>query len=103
MSPSSPIVLPDVSNVALVDAATSAAIGAMSVSWWHSQVAAGRAPQPVIRSTRCTRWRLADVKSFWADYPAQLLANSTTRDCARKASAAARAKRQAMRRQGAQA
>lgn len=55
-----------VSDVALIDAPTAASIGSMSLSWWHAEVAALRAPQPVIRRPRCTRWSLADVRAYWA-------------------------------------
>ncbi len=33
-------------------------------SYWHSLVADGRAPQPVLRRVRFTRWRRRDVLSF---------------------------------------
>lgn len=56
----------DLIEVALVDAKACAATGGMSLSWWHAEVAAGRAPQPVIRKPRCTRWRLSEVRAFWA-------------------------------------
>lgn len=83
--------------VALVDARTAAAAGSMSMSWWHESVAAGRAPAPVIRAPRCTRWRLADVRAFWQAFGSQ--ADAATADkvkaAAAKASAAARAKRRA--------
>lgn len=52
-------------DVALVDAETSASVGGMSVSWWLERVRDKTAPAPVIRQTRCTRWRLADVRTFW--------------------------------------
>lgn len=52
-------------DVALIDAATAAQVGGMSPSWWAEEVRSGRAPQPVIRGHRCTRWRLADVRGFW--------------------------------------
>ncbi len=52
-------------DVALIDVRACAAIGSMSVSWWHAEVSAGRAPSPVIREPRCTRWRLADVRRYW--------------------------------------
>jgi predicted DNA-binding transcriptional regulator AlpA len=52
-------------DVALIDATTCAAAGCMGVSWWYDEVRAGRAPAPVIREPRCTRWRLADVRAFW--------------------------------------
>lgn len=56
------------SDVLLIDAAKCAAAGDMSVSWWHEEVRAGRAPQPVVRRPRCTRWRLADVRAFWQHF-----------------------------------
>ncbi|WP_374659421.1 helix-turn-helix transcriptional regulator [Inhella sp.] len=52
--------------MALIDARTSAATGGMGISWWHARVAAGEAPKPVIQQPRMTRWRLADVRAFWA-------------------------------------
>lgn len=83
---------------ALVDADDSAAIGGMKRSWWHSEVAAGRAPAPVVRRSRCTRWLLRDVLAFWrafaADgHDAERSARLDAR--ARKASEAARSKRRA--------
>ena len=82
-------------EVALVDAPTSAAVGGMSVSWWHAEVAAGRAPAPVLRRPRCTRWRMADVREFWRTFGQE--DDTGTADAvkalATKASAAARAKR----------
>lgn len=88
---------PELAAVALVDAPTAALVGAMSVSWWLDKVAAGIAPQPVIRSTRCTRWRMEAVAAFWRDFGAQSKASDTLALKARatKASAAARAKRSA--------
>ena len=52
-------------DVALIDAEKCAAIGDMSTSWWHEEVRAGRAPQPVIRQSRCTRWRVLDAVAYW--------------------------------------
>lgn len=60
----------DLASVALIDAPTCAAAGDMSVSWWHEEVRAGRAPAPAIRKPRCTRWRLADVHTFWGSFAA---------------------------------
>jgi len=96
----SPQPLPaDLAAVALIDAPTCAAAGAMSVSWWHEEVRAGRAPAPVIRKPRCTRWRLADVRAFWTRSAEQAAADSeaaaSVKARATKASAAARAKRTA--------
>lgn len=93
-----PTLLPaDLAAVALIDAPTCAAAGAMSVSWWHSEVAAGRAPAPVIRKPRCTRWRLADVRAFWTSSAEQAAIDTKVaaevKARAAKASAAARAKR----------
>lgn len=89
-----------IDDVALVDAGTSAGIGEMSVSWWYGEVAAGRAPAPVVRRPRCTRWLLRDVLAFWRDFAAEGddAERSARLDAqARKASAAASAKRQAKR------
>lgn len=87
----------DLAAVALIDARTSAAPGDMSVSWWHAEVAAGRAPKPAVRLPRCTRWRLADVRSFWIAFAEKAAADTeaagrvTAR--AKKASATAKALR----------
>ena len=51
--------------VALIEAHTCAAAGSMSLGWWYGEVRAGRAPAPVMRGPRCTRWRLSDVREFW--------------------------------------
>lgn len=69
----------------------------MSVSWWHAEVLAGRAPQPVMRGVRCTRWRVADVREFWrqrvaAPVPAEAAPVTAQ---AKRASDAAQAKRRA--------
>jgi hypothetical protein len=57
---------PSLAGIALIDAPTAAGVGCMSVSWWHEEVRAGRAPVPAIRKPRCTRWRVKDVADFWA-------------------------------------
>jgi len=87
----------DLAAVALIDGATCAAAGAMSLSWWHEEVRAGRAPAPVIKQSRCTRWRVSDVAAYWANRAAQPAGADPQQITARaaKASAAARAKRQA--------
>jgi len=81
-------------EVALVKAETCAAVGEMSTSWWLAEVAAERAPAPVIRKPRCTRWRLCEVRDFYAkiaaapqDKGAAVIAQAV------KASRAAQAKR----------
>jgi predicted DNA-binding transcriptional regulator AlpA len=58
-------------EVALIGGPTSAAIGEVSLSQWHDLVRAGDAPQPVIREPRFTRWKLADVRAYWAERAAR--------------------------------
>lgn len=90
--------LPDqLADVALIDAQTAAAVGGMRKSWWYAEVAAGRAPLPVIKQPRCARWRLHEVREFWvrrAARPDEAKAEQVTAQ-AKRASAAARAKRHA--------
>jgi len=62
-------------DAALIDGPTCAAVGGACVSWWHEKVRTGRAPQPAIRQSRFTRWRLADVRAFWVAF-----AESATHD-----------------------
>ena len=97
----------DVADVALIAADTSAAIGDVSVSWWHEEVRTGRAPKPVIQQPRFTRWRLADVRRFWIERAAHAAADTAAGERmtarAKKASVKARepaavAKAQATRR-----
>lgn len=87
----------DLAAVALIDAKTCAAPGCMSVSWWHAEVAAGRAPQPAIRMPRCTRWRMADVVAFWATFAERASDEAANKLKAQaiKATTAAKAKRAA--------
>lgn len=84
-----PVALAD---LALLDATACAAVGAMSVTWWQSEVAAGRAPAPAVRRPRCTRWRVADVRDFWARWTEQAQAEGgdAVVERARKASMRAR-------------
>ena len=87
----------ELADVALIDAPTCAAAGDMSVSWWHEEVRTGRAPAPVIRKPRCTRWHMVSVAAFWNDFAAKAAADTAGADRvkahAHKASAAAQAKR----------
>ena len=96
---SAAIALPaPLADVALIDAKACAAVGAMGVSWWHVEVREGRAPQPAIRGPRCTRWRLADVRAYWAERASKGADTPTSAAViakAKKASDAARAKRAA--------
>ena len=85
----------ELASVALINANTAAAGGAVSVSWWYEKVAAGEAPQPAFRSPRCTRWRLADVTEFWRNFAKTCGRGNEVVEQARKASKAAKAKRAA--------
>lgn len=84
----------DAADVALIAADTCAAIGDVSLSWWHEEVRTGRAPKPVIQQPRFTRWRLADVCRFWADRAEQAAGDTAAGERmtarAKKASAEAR-------------
>ena len=85
--------LPD---VALIDAAACAAIGSMGMSWWIKQVQAGHAPAPVIRGARRTRWRLADVRKYWADrcnQPSEIVADKLQGQVARRGKKADKSRR----------
>lgn len=59
------------SDAVLAKAGTCAEIGDVSVSWWHAAVADGRAPAPVVRQPRFTRWRLSDVFEFYSRIAAE--------------------------------
>lgn len=84
----------DVADVALIAADICAAIGDVSVSWWHEEVRTDRAPKPAIQQPRFTRWRLADVRRFWAERAAQAAGDTEARERmsskAKKASVEAR-------------
>ena len=82
-------------EVALVDAATCAAPGGVSVSWWLERVRTGQAPAPAVRMPRCTRWRLEDVREFWRRFADQSAGDASAQmmETARKASAAAQRQR----------
>ena len=70
----------DVADVALIAADTCAAIGEVSVSWWHQEVRTDRAPKPAIQQPRFTRWRLADVRRYWAERAAQAAGDTEARE-----------------------
>lgn len=86
---------PALAEVAMIDGPTCAAAGGMSASWWHEEVRAGRAPQPAVRQPRCTRWRLADVVRYWREFAERGANDGSVTQRASKASAAAKAKREA--------
>ena len=84
-------------DVALIDINDVCALARMSMSWWHDEVRAGRAPQPLRYGPRCTRWRLADVRA-WLIERAKAAAIDQQNEAfvtarAKKASSAAQAKR----------
>lgn len=84
-------------SVALVDGKTAAATGSQSISQWLHDVAAGKAPQPVIRQSRYTRWRLVDVVAYWERRAAEGTPEETKQavlERARKAGCAHRKRRQ---------
>lgn len=80
---------------AYVSGASCAAAGDMSISQWHALVKEEKAPQPVIRKPRFTRWLLSDVRDWLIQYRTQ---SDFTKDSeivlekAKKASQAARIK-----------
>jgi predicted DNA-binding transcriptional regulator AlpA len=84
-------------DVALIDGPTCAASASMSLSSWHELVRTGEAPQPVIRQPRCTRYRMADVRTWLIARAARQHpdASEAVTAKAKKASAAAQAKRAA--------
>jgi hypothetical protein len=85
-------------DVALIDARTSASCGGMGLSWWLAEVRCGRAPAPVIREPRCTRWAVTSVRSYWAKRAQGGIETSLGAEVigkAKKASAAAQVKRRA--------
>ncbi len=53
-------------DLALVDGPEAAAAGRMSQSKFLEEVRAGRAPAPVVKRPRFTRWRAADVRAWLA-------------------------------------
>jgi len=91
------LIPPGCEDVARIAAPVCAAIGGVSVSSFLKNVREGRAPQPVVRAPRCTRWLLADVKEYWrkSAEPSEHCATAAAvvQSRAKKASAAAASKR----------
>ena len=54
-------------DVAMIDMNDFAALARMSPSWIYSEVAAGRAPKPLRFGSRCTRWKLSQVRAYLID------------------------------------
>lgn len=71
----------------------------MSASWVHEAVREGKFPSPVIRESRCTRWRIGDVRAWLIERAAKsasdVNAGVATRERATRASSAAMVKRRA--------
>ena len=79
-------------DVAHIDGPTCAAAGGMSLSSWHELVRTEQAPQPVIRQSRCTRWRMSDIRQWLIERASQQVTATAEGVTARakKASIAAR-------------
>jgi hypothetical protein len=79
--------VPDVlADAALIAGPTCAATGDVSLSTWHDLVRREIAPQPVIKQSRCTRWRLVDVRRFWIEFAERALADERVTQRAKRAS-----------------
>lgn len=73
-------------DVALIDAPHIAAAGGLSLSQWHDLVRRKVAPQPAIRGTRFTRWRLSEVRAWLATMAAESGRNEPLASGARRVS-----------------
>lgn len=51
-------------EVALIDGKSIAAAGCMGLTQWHELVRSGKAPQPVIKQPRFTRWRVVEIRTW---------------------------------------
>lgn len=91
-------------DVALIDGPTSAAARGIALSAFLALVREGKAPQPVLRAPRCTRWRMADVRAWLIELAAagsDPVAEAKVMRSARRATTAAQASREAATRTGA--
>lgn len=61
---------PGLADVQLLNVKQCCAPGQVGATWWRSRVAAGEAPQPVVQTPRCTRWRASEVREFWERFAA---------------------------------
>ena len=84
-------------DIALIDIHDLRALTRMSPSWIHDAVRKGEFPAPAIRESRCTRWKLSDVRIYLIERTRKAAADTETaaqlRARAKKASEAARTKR----------
>lgn len=86
---------PGLVDVAYIDGAACAAAGAMSISQWLALVKDEKAPKPVIRKPRFTRWLMSDVRAFLIQWSSQSnfeISSAVVLGKAAKASNAAKAK-----------
>lgn len=83
-------------ELALLDIKDVSAVVRMSDSWIYAELAAARFPAPVIRESRCTRWRSADISSWLMQRVTPQPQAEKVIARAKKASAAAQAKRLAL-------
>lgn len=80
--------------MALADINDLEALTRMKRSWLHQAVREGRFPAPVIRESRCTRWKISDVRAWLIERTTQpQTAAAALVQRAKRASAAAKAKR----------
>lgn len=89
----------DLADVAFLDINDVCAAVCMSASWWHDEIRAGRAPQPLRYGPRCSRWPAAVIKRYLIERTERAAADKDAGKVASaratKASAAAKAKRAA--------
>ena len=87
----------NLADVAFLDIRDVCAAVRMSASWVHEAARTGIFPAPVVRQSRCTRWRSGDVRAWLIGRAASpdSQAGAIVDARAKKASAAAKAKRAA--------
>ena len=90
-----PPVPPALADVAMIDGPSIAAAAAISLSSLHELVRNGNAPQPAIRQSRCTRWRMADVRAWLIERAAQQAPDEADAVTARAKKASAEARKPA--------
>ena len=79
-------------DVALIDGPSIAAAGCMAVSAWLELVRNGKAPQPVIRQPRYTRWRLVDARNWLIERATQQMPEKASAVIAQATRASAKAR-----------
>jgi predicted DNA-binding transcriptional regulator AlpA len=84
---------PGLAELALIDIAQVCKACGMSPSWVHQKVSVGEFPAPLRFSSRCARWRAADVREWLLQRPSQAGAADVLRDRAKRASDAAQSAR----------